>query len=203
MTVLHLGCGRKQYEAARLFEYVGLRHPSEGVEVMHLDGDASLKPDLVAELGAEPIPFADDSVDLIIIWHTLEHIGMQGDITEWFQFWEEAYRVLRPGGWIYGESPYYDSIWAWSDPTHARAISEHSFVFFSQDSYRVERSAISPYRIACDFQWLDLPGLPNGRTIIVDPSDPRNRMFRFALSARKPLAPWWMDARRELTHARD
>ncbi len=194
MRVLHLGCGRKKWDAERLFPYVGLKLDGPAT-ITHLDADADLKPDIVCELGSRDIPLENDSVDLAIAWHVIEHIPTPGYDTQpykaWFHFWEELYRVLAPDGWIYGESPNYDGIWAWSDPTHVRAMSEASFVFFNQDSYRIPDSAISPYRIRCDFEWLALPGLPDGRTVIVDPKDSRNRMLRFALRARKPLQPWW------------
>jgi cyclopropane fatty-acyl-phospholipid synthase-like methyltransferase len=152
LQVLHLGCGRKRYAMPELAQYVGLT-VNQPADVTHLDADARLNPDLVCTLGRDPIALPDNSVDVIVAWHVLEHIGKQGEIAEWFQFWEEAYRVLKPNGWIYAESPYYTGIWAWSDPTHARALSEHSFIFFAQGAYRQAGSMISPYRIACDFQW--------------------------------------------------
>jgi hypothetical protein len=106
------------------------------------------------------------------------------------------YRVLTHGGFIYGESPYYTGIWAWSDPTHTRAISEHSFVFFRQDNYRIANSAISPYRIATDFGFMGMAGMERGFALVEDPSDERNIGIRFALQAQKPLQPWWKDEAR-------
>jgi SAM-dependent methyltransferase len=191
LNVLHLGCGRKQWDADKLFPYVGLAMSPDGVTVTHLDADAALNPDLVCALGETPIPLPDNSIDLVVAWHVLEHIGRQGETAAWFQFWEDTYRVLKPNGWLYGESPYYSGIWAWSDPTHSRAISEHSFVFFNQDNYRLESSAISPYRIRADFQWLSLAGLDQGHTLITAATDARNTVLRFALAAKKPFTGWW------------
>ncbi len=197
LNVLHLGCGRKQWNSQKLMDYCGLKLGASSF-TRHLDRDPSVEPDLLCNLGTQNIPLVDECVDVAIAWHVIEHIGGPGDATEpqkaWFHFWEELYRVLKPNGWIYGESPNYDGIWAWSDPTHVRAMSEASFVFFNQDSYRIPESAISPYRIRCDFEWLALPGLPDGRTVIVDPKDSRNRMLRFALKAKKPFHCWWHDA---------
>jgi len=193
MHVLHLGCGRKKLEAADLFRYVGLGMDASDVCVTHVDADPRLNPDIVCRLGAEALPLPDDSVDMVIVWHVLEHIGQQGQTAEWFAFWEDLYRVLVPNGWVYGECPYYSSLWAWSDPTHTRAISEHSFVFFAQDSYRVQPSAISPYRIACDFGRLGLANMPDGYAVITDQQDARIQSLRFGLMAIKPLQPWWED----------
>jgi SAM-dependent methyltransferase len=191
MRVLHVGCGRKKWTAEELFRYVGLKMQTEGVEVLHLDADSSLKPDIVCCLGTTPIPLPDNSIDLVVAWHVLEHIGKQGDIYEWFYAFEELYRVLQPDGWLYGESPYYTSLWAWSDPTHSRVISEHSFIFFAQSSYTIDSSAISPYRINCDFGWLGMTNLEKGFRVIQDKQDPRIHSIRFCLIAKKPLKPWW------------
>jgi SAM-dependent methyltransferase len=192
--VLHLGCGRKRYDFAELSQHIGLSADFDTPEMVHLDADARLEPDIVHRLGGpDPLPLDDDSIDLIVAWHVLEHVGQQGETEGWFRMWEELYRVLKPSGWLYAESPYYDSIWAWSDPTHTRAISEHCFVFFAQAAYRMKDSIISPYRIHCDFQWLGMPGLEKGYAVHTDRTDPRNRMLRFALRPIKPLQPWWED----------
>lgn len=166
-TILHLGCGR--------IEPV----QNAGANIITLDADAMLNPMLVCELGIDPIPLANDSVDLAIAEHVLEHIGRQGDTAEWFFFWEELYRVLKPSGQLRFLSPLYSSVWAWSDPSHTRALSPESFTFFNQDAYRIEGSSISPFRIRCDFK----PHHFN--TEYADGS------FSGWLTVRKPLVPWW------------
>jgi SAM-dependent methyltransferase len=196
--VLHIGSGRKTgCDARQLFDYVRLvNREAEDVRVTHLDADARLNPDVVCTLGHEPIPLPDNSVDLIVAWHVLEHVGKQGESAAWFFAWEEMYRVLTPGGFLYGESPYYDSLWAWLDPTHTRAIGEASFAFFKQDNYRHVGNMISPYRIACDFEYEPIcQEMPGAFVQIQDPSNERVRNIRFSLQAVKPLKPWWTDAR--------
>ena len=180
MRVLHLGSGRK-----------GQTLETEGdVEVVTLDADARLNPNLVCTLGQQSIPLPDDSVDVIIAVHVLEHIGRQGDVTEWFYFWEDLYRVLVPNGQCHFESPWYNSVWAWGDPSHTRVLSPESFLFFSQDSYRIPESPISPYRINCDF-------VCNAEfKVNVDPRLKERESitgFSGTLIARKPLKPWWKD----------
>lgn len=165
---LHLGCGRK---------------PRMTSDMVTLDADPTLMPDVVCTLGVDPLPFVDDSVDQAIAIHVLEHIGRQGDTTGWFQFWEELYRVLKPNGTLTVESPLYSSVWAWADPSHTRALSPESFVFMNQDSYRVTPSAISPYRIRCDFE----PAL----AYALIPDNAGGAHFRGVLRANKPLRPWW------------
>jgi SAM-dependent methyltransferase len=198
VRILHVGCGRKKLGAADLLASVGLSMPSEDIAsttVVHLDAAAHLEPDILCELGFHAIPLEDNSIDVVIAWHVLEHIGKQGESAAWFRAFEELYRVLKPSGWLYGECPYYTSIWAWSDPTHTRAISEHSFIFFAQDSYRIPGSMISPYRIATDFVPMGIAGMERGWAVLPDARDPKSASIRFALAARKPLTPWWEDAR--------
>lgn len=157
-----------------------------------LDADPQLAPDVVCTLGVDPLPFADDSVDHAIAVHVLEHIGRQGETDGWFFFWEELYRVLRSGGTLAFESPLYSSVWAWADPTHTRALSPQAFVYMSQDSYRLAGSAISPYRIRCDFA----PAGPYEGLRDVNPDIAALEMrshFRGTLVAKKPLRPWWED----------
>lgn len=190
-NVLHLGCGRKKWDAPRLLEYVGLQLPMDRQpHVLHVDAETSVDPDVVWELGSRSELTSDGHYDLIIAWHMLEHIAGH---ESWFRAWEQMYALLKPGGMLYAESPYYDSIWAWSDPTHVRALSEHSLVFFNQNSYRIEGSMISPYRIRADFKPVRMPGLEQGWKVITDETDKRNRMLRFAMSPIKPFRGWWED----------
>src|SRR6185369_14175754 len=130
---------------------LGSGRTASGPDRVTLDADARLWPDVVCTLGKDPLPFADDHFDAATAVHVLEHIGKQGETSEWFQFWEELYRVLKPSGLLAIEAPLYSSVWAWADPTHVRALSPEAFAFFDQDNYRIAGSSISPYRVRCDF----------------------------------------------------
>lgn len=176
--VLHLGCGRKGAERFG---------SSDDTTFITLDLEPDNLPDIVCCLGRDPIPLPDDSVDQAIAIHVLEHIGRQGETKEWFFFWEELYRVLKPEGELHFVSPLWSSVWCWADPQHTRALSPQAFVFFSQDHYRIEGSAISPYRIRCDFdatkEFEGIPGQDSGAI----------EHFAGVLKAKKPLRPWWDD----------
>ena len=177
-TVLHLGCGRKKDER--------FGH-GDDVRIITLDADRENKPDIVCHLGRGTIPLPDNSVDQAIAIHVLEHIGRQGDTVEWFHFWEDLYRVLKPDGELHLLSPLWSSVWCWADPTHTRALSPQAFVFFSQDHYRIPGSAISPYRIHCDFEATQqFEGIPGE-------VGPEIEHFAGILRAKKPLRPWWED----------
>ena len=184
LRVLHLGFGRTGREVPFVTEPIA--------ELFTLDADPFLKPDFVCRLGQATLPFPDNSIDVAVAVHVLEHIGKQGETAEWFQFWEDLYRVLVPDGELRFESPLYDSVWSFADPTHSRALSPQAFLYFAQDSYRQPGSAISPYRIRCDL-------VPVGTFIGVRDSNPEIAAvesvshFRGVLKARKPLRAWWLD----------
>jgi SAM-dependent methyltransferase len=168
MKILHLGAGR-----------VGqmLRGADEH-DIISLDQDKRLMPDLVCCLGKDKIDLPDDSVDTAVAIRVLEHIGRQGETDEWFYFWEELYRVLKPEGRLEFLSPLWNSVWSWVDPSHTRVLAPESFIFFAQANYLVHGTPISPYRVQCDF-------IPKGFTTEAE------GMFGGVLVANKPLKPWW------------
>lgn len=182
--VLHLGCGRKGHQSPFV------DNPNH--TITSLDADPLLEPDVVCVLGRDRIPLEDDSVDVAVAIHVLEHIGKPGETTEWFQFWEELYRVLKPGGQLHFESPLYSSVWCWADPSHVRALSPQTLIFFEQSNYRIPGSAISPYRIRCDFALGQFVGVKDGNPEVAE-GEPVSH-FRGTLTALKPLKVWWEDA---------
>lgn len=177
MKVLHLGSGRKGTD-------LNIFTPSESHEVITLDADSRLNTDVVCTLGRDPIPLPDNSIDRAVAIHVIEHIGKQGETEAWFYFWEELYRVLKPEGTLQFESPFWSGVWAWGDPSHTRVLSPEAFYFFSQDNYRIKDSAISPFRIRCDF-------VAEYYTMLQEVKDGPAIHFRGVLRAKKPLSPWW------------
>ena len=194
LTILHLGCGRK-----RTLDAIGLTalktqdgQPYLGaVNLINLDMLPQVHPDVLCELGKDRIDLPDDSVDVVLALHVLEHVGYQGEIGPWFQMWSELYRVLRPGGFVKFECPYYSSMWAWADPTHTRAISEMTFLYLNQDAYAEPGTAMPDYRPNFDFV------VPEPLEIIPDHTNANVReresvsFIRGRVQARKPLRPYW------------
>lgn len=180
-TVLNLGSGRMGRDIE-----VNLPGP---IEMVTLDADSFHNPDYVRVLGKEAIPLPDNSVDYAIAIHVLEHIGKIGDAEEWFFFWEDLYRVLKPDAKLQFESPLFNSTWTWADPTHVRALSPESFIYLAQVSYTVPGSSISCYRIHCDFEPLFFEGVPDKNPQVTS-KEPISH-FRGILQAKKPLKRWW------------
>ena len=98
------------------------------------DKVATDKTDRVHDLMTFPWPFKDEEVYEFNCEHFVEHIPMTlpGGENGLIRFMEEIYRCLMPGGTIRIAAPYYSSIEAWQDPTHVRAISERTFVYFDR-----------------------------------------------------------------------
>lgn len=198
-VVLHLGCGRKQRLAQlptiTCTDHTGaVAHPP--IRLINLDGMAETGAHLTATLGHDVIALPDDSVDLILAIHVIEHIGRQGELDAWFQFWGEAYRVLKPAGRFQFLSPYYTSVWCWADPTHSRAISKEAFIYLDQDCYRIppEQTAIPGYRPPCDFKAARFELVPDSNPD-VRAREPQGSHLAGALLARKPFRPYWEDAK--------
>lgn len=101
--------------------------------------------DIVHDLEQFPWPFADDSIDEAQAIHYLEHVE---DQIGWMN---ELHRVLKPGAKCFIISPYYTSVRCWQDPTHRRAISEHTFLYYNQEWLRNNR--LDHYPIVADFDF--------------------------------------------------
>ena len=90
--------------------------------------------DTVHDMNQTPWPFEKNSFDLVFASQVLEHTE---DV---LGFIGEAYRILRPGGRIVVQVPYFRSTDAFGDITH-----KHFFTSMSLD-YVVEGSKLSDYK---------------------------------------------------------
>jgi SAM-dependent methyltransferase len=123
-----LGCGFNKREG-----FIGVDIASgEGIDITH-------------DLNVYPYPFDDGSVAEIYTSHFVEHVGSL------MAFMDECYRILEPGGKMLVIAPYYTSIRCWQDPTHLRAISEASFLYYNAEWRRVNK--LEHYPIRCDFDF--------------------------------------------------
>jgi len=105
--VLDLGCGRNKVTGA-----LGLdRFPIEGVDVVH-------------DLEQFPYPFETNRFDEIYARHVIEHVESVG------RFLDELYRIAKPGGRLYINTPHYSYSNSWRDPTHRWHFSAYSFEYF-------------------------------------------------------------------------
>lgn len=113
VTKIDLGCGKGKKEG-----FFGI------------DQYAMAGVDLVLDLGRDRWPFLDGSITEAHCSHFLEHLGPK----ERVHFMNELYRVLKLGGTALIITPYWASMRAYGDLTHAwPPISEMSFFYFRQE----------------------------------------------------------------------
>ena len=107
MIKLNLGCGR-----ARIDGYVN-------VDVANLP-----EVDVVHDLDVGPWPIETASAERIDAKDVFEHVANP------IVFMTEAHRVLEPGGVLHIRTPHYRSRDAFTDPTHRRFPTEHTFDYW-------------------------------------------------------------------------
>ncbi len=100
--------------------------------------------DLILNLEEYPWPWENNSVDEIHSAHFLEHVKDAN------KFMEEVWRILKPGGIAHFVTPYYTSVRAWQDPSHIRAVSEHTYRYFTEKGRK--EMALEHYPNTCDFE---------------------------------------------------
>jgi predicted O-methyltransferase YrrM len=90
-----------------------------------------------------PWPVGTNSVNICVGAHIIEHVK------PWLimAFFDELWRVVKPGGQVALSTPYAGSMGWWADPTHCAGFNERSFAYLdpSQSAYAVHRP--KPWRI--------------------------------------------------------
>lgn len=109
--IIDLGGGKRKYPN------------SVGIDIVKLEGV-----DIVADLN-KGIPLKDDSIDMLVSFHFLEHA------TDLIHIIEEIHRVVKPNGVIIIRVPYFNCFDAFTDPTHKNFFTERAFDYFSDEMY--------------------------------------------------------------------
>lgn len=144
VIAVELGCGQTKQSPQFFQENMNIS-PTKviGVDIVKCEGV-----DVVHDLTKFPYPFKDESVDAIYTCHFQEHLD--GD--QRMKFFDECYRILKPGGKMRHIHPYYKSVRAVQDPTHKwPPISENSY-FYWDKNWR-EANKLDHYPINCDFEF--------------------------------------------------
>ena len=96
----------------------------------YINVDKAGQPDLRWDLETFPWPWRDDSVEHIVMSHSLEHLGATPDV--FLRIMQELYRVCRDGAklQIVVPHPRHDNYLG--DPTHVRPISPQVLRLFSR-----------------------------------------------------------------------
>jgi SAM-dependent methyltransferase len=140
-NALDLGCARQKHPLATEIDV----NPNTDADVIH-------------DLDLLPYPFADDTFDLVIAHHMLEHLERLLDVLA------ELHRICRSGARVDIVTPHFSSPTSWADPTHRHHFSSRSFDYLvSGTQYDFYSSA--RFRVACD-NWCWACGL----TMLESPS---------------------------------
>lgn len=115
MTKLDLGCGGKKREG-----FIGVdQYPMEGVDV-------------VLNIGVDPWPWKDGSVEEIHASHFLEHLTAPQRV----HFMNEAFRVMKEGARATVITPHWASNRAYGDFTHQWPPVSEMFYYYLKQSWR-------------------------------------------------------------------
>ena len=129
-SVLDVGClNFRQYHVARNLGLTGQKH--SGVDFARPEGQIPSDFDFqFADLNKSPIPFSDNSFDLVIASHVIEHLAKP------VEFFGDCARVCKPGGIIYVEAPSERSLMLPGMPFHHDKFLSTSFFDDPTHSFR-------------------------------------------------------------------
>jgi len=107
--------------------------------------------DIVLDLLKFPWGWDDNEVEEIHCSHFIEHIGteMYEGQDLFFRFFDECWRILRPGGIMSVVCPNARSNRAFQDPTHRRFIVGETFFYLSKEWREMQR--LEHYNVKCNF----------------------------------------------------
>jgi 2-polyprenyl-3-methyl-5-hydroxy-6-metoxy-1,4-benzoquinol methylase len=112
VRILDVGCGSNKESGS-----IGIDcRPFAGVDVVH-------------DLELLPWPLEDDSFDMVVCRHIVEHVSDIG------RFLREIHRVARPGARVRVDTPHFSAVESWADPSHRQHLALHSFDFFTSAGY--------------------------------------------------------------------
>lgn len=124
---LDLGCGKRKREGFH------------GVDSIAFEGV-----DTVADL-SQPWPWADESVDEAQSSHFVEHLTG----TQRIHFFNELYRVMKPGAKASIVTPDWSHACAYGDPTHQWPPMSNWYALYLSKPWRDVNAPHVPY--TCDF----------------------------------------------------
>ena len=126
-----------------------------------LDYDPLENPDYIVDLEKDILPFEDNTVEVVVAHHILEHLG-----PGYFHCLKEIYRVCKHGATIDIRVPHHRHDYFYDDPTHRRPITVGGLLLFSKKHNKLCReqgaasSRLGDY-FKVDFEILDYNYMPS------------------------------------------
>lgn len=160
---VNLGCGRIIMPTAKPGHHHMLPdelYTDRGITWDNVDQFAMPGVSHAFDLMRYPWPLEDDSYDVALATHILEHIphgiirhGQLESLTGgWWAWWGELGRIMRPGGTLYFIAPYAGSRSATCDPTHTRYLMPATFGYFT-------KNPTAPFDYHLDYEWETVYGV--------------------------------------------
>ncbi len=105
--------------------------------------DSLPKSDLVWNLDERPWPIPSSTADACVSFHCFEHVA------DLIGVMDEAHRILKPGGRLVFEVPYFRHPGAFQDPTHRRFFTGDSASYFCANP---EKGRVDPPYSSANFR---------------------------------------------------
>ena len=102
--------------------------------------------DIITDLATFPWPIVGETFDEAMCHQFIEHLPTGGSVPgddPFFRFFDEVWRILKPGGTFAFDVPHYRSVDAVGDPTHRRLFDVRTF----DDLWNPARNPAYPRRI--------------------------------------------------------
>lgn len=120
---------------------------------------------IVHDLDIAPWPWPDDSAELIVACDIYEHVSQP------VQFMTEAHRVLAPAARLAIQTTWWKSETAFTDPTHKRFCTEHSFDYWlpGRKWGAAELYSMNAFYggVAFELEWITPPEPPATELVVV------------------------------------
>lgn len=119
VKIVNLGCGNKKEKG------------EIGVDII-----PSPYVDIVANLNEYPLPFEDNSIDMVKSSHVFEHLD------NIILLMEDIHRILKPNGILEFTVPHVSNIEYFRDPTHKHSFTLGTMDYFVRDKKPIEYTKV-------------------------------------------------------------
>jgi len=130
---LDIGCGPNKQPG-----FIGMdKRDISNVDIVW-DIETVIEPPYYAKkLGAtsDPWPFKDNTVDMLLMSHVLEHMKPWGMI----EIMNELWRITKPNGQLFIAVPHGSSSGFQQDPTHTKQFNEATWQYFNPQTVELFR----------------------------------------------------------------
>lgn len=152
-VVAEVGPGRGEFARAcsdRKLDYVGIEPSADLAEALRAEGFRVVKETV------PPLPLESETVDLVHSNDFVEHLQ---DFRAVMEFFAEAFRVLKPGGFLSVIGPNYEtipSLYFKYEYQHSFIVTRHRLINMLEDSGFVTESSRSfLFTLSPILNWLD------------------------------------------------